>query len=694
MEGRDNGQKYSPTTEAWFDDQVLPARLSPLSDDSPNDEGWIDMQLLGDDWDEDEIVRKASMEAVRCLRGGAKGDSSRNSKKLKKPKNIPIMIPDASGSGSLEGDSDSEEDPHENDSEHTRWLVNEGKKRNYNLKSGESLVIMFMLHQVCKERLEEGSFLEDTVRYIEGSLCEGSREGASLSATCDKATRREKDNKSKTDVFREYNIQEKAGITKKTFMSWLNHASTFSELAAAGSIYLLLLIASANLRPCFKSLVIADILVLCLALLRPDDGGSPLGKVAKEVLIPAICDLRQRVSFTWKLPERDWKAWKGFELLQPFPPPNAYVLHSHSITPMYKRPADQPHSPPDQLPDIRVVSIKTLFDPESPQNKMFPCIKDMESRMAWTLERRETMPKVCVRPTTLDDSSDKVTDNLRAGYRKNKDLYIYYDREQMDDIVFNIIDKNGKIVTSFGNTVPQRTMHGTFPTFQGLYPELEYINSSKIPRQKFGCSHLNIWNRYTTLGKDAPHDAHPFSLEREGTSRPCDPSQFAPRHSKETYKQEPRSTILLNVMQPIVQHLATVMEEHFPDETKELEAFVHKLEYDGVSEVHPFAGVAVNVNVATIAHLDPMDLYLCLVLALHECTGGEIILEELGIVIDLKPGDFVIFPSTYITHYNLNFKGRRASFAFSTDKRGMAWAKTNNNWDENDYMKSSTRRIT
>ncbi|KAJ8077899.1 hypothetical protein PM082_002340 [Marasmius tenuissimus] len=148
-------------------------------------------------------------------------------------------------------------------------------------------------------------------------------------------------------------------------------------------------------------------------------------------------------------------------------------------------------------------------------------------------------------------------------------------------------------------------------------------------------------------------------LEQKGNTHTCNPTQFTPQHSKETYEQESRGTILMHVLQPIIRHLAE-MKKQFPKENGELEVFVTKLQYDGVSEAHPFAGIAVNVNVATIAHLDHMDLYLCLVLTLHACTGGELVLEELGIVINFKPGDFVIFPSTIIMHYNLRYPLRQS----------------------------------
>ncbi|KAJ8090931.1 hypothetical protein PM082_024855 [Marasmius tenuissimus] len=260
--------------------------------------------------------------------------------------------------------------------------------------------------------------------------------------------------------------------------------------------------------------------------------------------------------------------------------------------------------------------------------------------------------------------------------------------------VVNILNKNGDSMASIGNNVPDKKLGGAFPVFQCLYPELRYVDTTQEPKLKYGCSHLNIWSWYKYKGNDTPNDADPSTLERKGNMHTCNPTQFTPQHLNKTYEQESRGTILMHVLQPIIRHLAEVMKKQFPKENGELEAFVTKLQYNGVSEAHPFAGVVVNVNVATITHLDPMDLYLCLVLALHACTGGELVLEELGIIINFKLGDFVIFPSTIIMHYDLHFKGLRASFAFSTDKHGKAWVRNNNSWDTNDYMKASTSNTT
>lgn len=88
----------------------------------------------------------------------------------------------------------------------------------------------------------------------------------------------------------------------------------------------------------------------------------------------------------------------------------------------------------------------------------------------------------------------------------------------------------------------------------------------------------------------------------------------------------------------------------------------------------------VNLNVTTSFHRDTEDQDICMVLVISECEGGELCLYEPGLVLELKCGDMVIFKSVEISHFNLHFKGKRASLVFHSDKFGKSWAKDRNGW--------------
>ncbi|KAL0058617.1 hypothetical protein AAF712_014688 [Marasmius tenuissimus] len=500
----------------------------------------------------------------------------------------------------------------------------------------------------------------------------------------------------RTDVYGNYLATK--SVAKKvsfvTFTQWLNHGSTFAELASAGSIYLLFLISAANLRPKFGPLTTRDTYIICRAFLRPGDGDSNLGKLVKEVFIPAICALRRRlsISITSPIPLKDRQYFKQKDDIiscTDLTQSNDYFscLLNKTIVHSTSKPPPLVDMPKSVLSGV--VCILTEFN-TAHKNNTFPCKKDMNSRLAWTLKRRALLPGACYRPASVEEFVQKITKNLQGGYREDSDLYVYYDGDVLGNQVLDIRDRHGATIALIGCTVPADLMKGLLALFQALFPELEYTDSSEDHTAKFKCCHLTLYNRYSFNGHDAPNDADPFTLQKEG-KRPCDANQFTPRFSAEFYEQETRAMRLLNGMKPIIEHIAQVMRERFPKENGDLVAFISGLPLDAASPVHPYGGVTVNLNAATIVHLDPKDLNLCLVLALHDCTGGELVLEEPGIVIRLKSGDFIIFPSRKYSHYNLDFKGLRVSFAFSTDNAAKQWIEDNNGWLSNTHMKSTYR---
>ncbi|KAJ8082612.1 hypothetical protein PM082_008467 [Marasmius tenuissimus] len=645
------------------------------------------------------------------------------------------------------------------------WIVNKAKKHNLDPRSGTTYIVMFELHSLSITARQQESWADGVIGALDGSLLKPSAKASNISLAhaadmlCQGKAResvlsllnilslvnfrlrvesilRGDDRPTKIDVYNNYLAKEGVGkkVSYVTFCRWINYGTTFAELAAAGSIYFLFLIAAGQLKPKFGALTMQDTYVICRALLRPDDGASNLGKLVKDVFIPAISALRRRLSISvtsaiplekrilfnlrddiisctdlkqsyehyscllhnsWTQPERDWNAWKCFELPQSdkdAPSPNTILITDYFVERLYTAPLYQsPRLDPPGRALSSVVCILTQYDSAHERNK-FPCKKDMESRLAWTLERRKSLllPKACIRPCSVEEFIKKLSNNLKGGFRENGDLYVYYDGDKLGNQVLDIRDRHGVTIALIGSTVPCDLMAGLLTLFQSLFPKLRYTDSSEDHARKFKCCHLNLYNRYSTNGHDAPNDADPFTLQKEG-KRPCDANQFTPRFSAEFYEQETRATTLLNGMKPVIEHIAQVMRERFPKENGDLVAFISGLPLDAASPVHPYGGVAVNLNAATIVHLDPKDLNLCLVLALHDCSGGELVLEGPGIIIRLKSGDFVVFPSKKHSHYNLDFKGLRVSFAFSTDIAAKQWIKDNNGWLSNIHMKSSDR---
>lgn len=126
---------------------------------------------------------------------------------------------------------------------------------------------------------------------------------------------------------------------------------------------------------------------------------------------------------------------------------------------------------------------------------------------------------------------------------------------------------------------------------------------------------------------------------------------------------------------------------HLPEQYEVLEINAEIIPGGNRTPVHPFLGFVININVATKAHRDATDFQGCLVMVISKnLVGGDLVLVEPGIVIPLNNGDFIIFPSCDITHFNLHYKGWRASFVFQTDKRIQTWACGFNGWGANSFV--------
>ena len=125
------------------------------------------------------------------------------------------------------------------------------------------------------------------------------------------------------------------------------------------------------------------------------------------------------------------------------------------------------------------------------------------------------------------------------------------------------------------------------------------------------------------------------------------------------------------------------LREIMPDVYNHLEGYSRLLPCNNQALSAPFLGLVINLNVATAAHRDSKDERICLVLAVGDFEGGELVLYEPGLVIPLRNGDFVLFPSCDLTHFNLHYIGRRASIVLHTDREISKWHNGRNGWSDN-----------
>jgi hypothetical protein len=95
---------------------------------------------------------------------------------------------------------------------------------------------------------------------------------------------------------------------------------------------------------------------------------------------------------------------------------------------------------------------------------------------------------------------------------------------------------------------------------------------------------------------------------------------------------------------------------------------------------YPFTKLIVNLGAQMEGHTDPKDYMLCLVVPFGEWEGGAVSLAHAGVVVELRPGDAITFPSDQITYFNEMVSGLCGSLVMATDKNLRTWRETRNYW--------------
>lgn len=103
----------------------------------------------------------------------------------------------------------------------------------------------------------------------------------------------------------------------------------------------------------------------------------------------------------------------------------------------------------------------------------------------------------------------------------------------------------------------------------------------------------------------------------------------------------------------------------------------------------PLSSFILNFMVSTTLHYDSHNDKICLIMVISDCKGGELVLLELGLILDLCNEDVVIFHSRDITHFNLYFVNMRVSIVCHTDYDFQHWLDDFNKWEECPYFSPS-----
>ena len=119
-----------------------------------------------------------------------------------------------------------------------------------------------------------------------------------------------------------------------------------------------------------------------------------------------------------------------------------------------------------------------------------------------------------------------------------------------------------------------------------------------------------------------------------------------------------------------------------PQEYKILKEYAESLPIGSSPLGSPFAGLVLNLRVATTAHKDSVDKITCGVIPFGKYKGGEPCLYEAKLAFSLPSGFILFFPSDQFVHYNLHFQGKRGSIVLQSDRHFDEWIQDRNGWKE------------
>ncbi|KII89483.1 hypothetical protein PLICRDRAFT_109188 [Plicaturopsis crispa FD-325 SS-3] len=355
------------------------------------------------------------------------------------------------------------------------------------------------------------------------------------------------------------------------------------------------------------------------------------------------------------------------------PTPTPRILSPLPTTPHLPSFSDTPHS----------TVIHTSFDAHASSNKRFPAERDRDKNLQWTdCERGKVERSVAC--SDIDSFESKLASHYKNGVRID-DKYIRISTEDIPNQIVNVRDSNDDLLAFICTTMPESmrqnltaNLMACFAPHQSLIP----TDSRDAEKFTFETLHFSWYNRHCTKGSSAPTDIHPYQMERDGAR--TNHGQFIPYPSKEMKDHESIYARLKVIFDEVFEWISSELSAHLKDEYEILCQVADVIPGNNRPAGYPFLSVVINLNVQTKAHRDGIDKIMCLVLPIGNHEGGDLCLFEPGIAVKCREGDFMAFPSHRITHFNMHYRGLRASIVLHTDREMDRWvSEGRNGWSNN-----------
>ncbi|KAI0055819.1 hypothetical protein BV25DRAFT_1832844 [Artomyces pyxidatus] len=480
--------------------------------------------------------------------------------------------------------------------------------------------------------------------------------------------------------------------SKRTFMEWHARGSKYAAVAAGGTLYALVLVAGTGLRVRLGEIDGNAAWVLGNALQSELEG-----RLVSRHVIPLIACMRARLPFKLanlfsevlleehglaeangaNLEESDCLLsgirFNTFALLE-----RSEVIWASCCTASQQEsqmpepsalPPSMFRSPDGTSADLE--TIRTAYQPDAASNLKERIPEDRSATFAWTEQERKRTDN-SLEAANIGDLREKLSGYYKEGICANFEQYLRISPSVVDTATgkaLRIEGSDGSLMAFLSTAMPADSAQaGEDYQFQVLY--------------------FSWYNRHCTRGDDAPTDVSPLELVNSAASR-MNHTQFTPYTSREMREQEELYTTTKMVFNDIFEWVASTLEAYLSDEFEILKIEGDALLGNNQSTVYPFTGFVINLNVTTKAHRDARDKLLCLLFPLGKFEDRALVLLEPGLVLPLRSGDLVAFPSCDITHFNRHFKGLRASMVLQTNIAMESWTKdgNRNGWKDNSSLR-------
>ncbi|KAJ7575932.1 hypothetical protein C8J56DRAFT_1062797 [Mycena floridula] len=470
-----------------------------------------------------------------------------------------------------------------------------------------------------------------------------------------------------------------AGVTLREMERWISHGSKLIFWSGTMSPYILLLLASIGGRK-YLDTIADNVSGLGLELACKRTSTDPHTQLIKLFIIPLMYDLRAYIGRssnslfgfqvgntmlgfhqTWQI--TDYLRNVDICWLKNPPPHQMFYDFLHS--------SDQEHEPvfffdplPPSIPlPIQAASTHTLI------------LDD------FTLgaELRHAAGAGFSQVTFTNSSS------FECGQRKYDD-YAYFNTDILEGRRLKICDSEGNtalyVVPGLQDTFPLLN-EAIMYKMSILEDDFCYVEDGAV-LEHFSATQMIFYNRYGAKGSKDRLDIHPSYNHTIGNTV-LRSMQSLPYESN-FIQENPEGAKIRDTVFPIVQRVVRyVLSTCHISENNELEITVEHMPFNTSPGAAPFTGYIININVTTDGHIDPSDRNLCVVVPFGDWEDGELVLYQLGLVVDLKPLDILIFPSSRITHFNLRHKGKRGSVVMSTNKEFDSWVENQNGYQGKNF---------